>query len=162
MRQLLIMRHAKSDWSAGLADHERPLNSRGRAAADAMGAHLTAIGQAPDHVVTSSAVRAHTTAVRAAAGGQWDAQIDVERALYSTHPEGALETLLGVPDVERLMIVGHEPTWSGLVAHLTGGGVAMRTATVVGIDLYITDWSQVLDARGEILFVAQARHLASS
>lgn len=161
MKQLLIMRHAKSDWATGRADHERPLNGRGRAAADAMGAHLTAIGQAPDHVITSSAVRAHTTASRAAAAGRWDAQIDVDRSLYSTHPQGALETLLAAPNVERIMLVGHEPTWSGLVAHLTGGAVAMKTATVVGIDLLITDWSHALDARGEILFVAQPRHLES-
>lgn len=159
MKQLLVMRHAKSDWSSGLADHERPLNSRGRAAADAVGRHLTATGQAPDHVFTSSAVRALTTAQRAAAAGGWSSDIQVERDLYSTWPEGALETVLTAPDVDRVMIVGHQPTWSGLVAHLTGASVAMRTATVVGIDLFITDWSDVVGARGEILFVVQPRSL---
>lgn len=159
MKQLLIMRHAKSDWGAGQADHERPLNRRGRAAATAVGAHLTSLGQVPHHVITSSAVRAHTTAQHAAAAGNWPGGLDVEAALYATDPEGALEVALAAPDVARLMMIGHEPTWSGLVAHLTGASVAMRTATVVGIDLYITDWSQVLEARGEILFVVQPRHL---
>lgn len=162
MRQLLIMRHAKSDWAAGLPDHERPLNGRGRRAATAMGAHLTSMGQAPDHVLTSSAIRAHTTAQRAAEAGKWRGGLQVEAALYATHPDGALEVALGALDVDRLMLVGHEPTWSGLVANLTGATVAMRTATVVGIDLYINDWSQVMGARGEILFVFQPRHLEST
>ena len=43
MKRLILMRHAKSDWNhPGLADHDRPLNKRGRKAAPAMGAWLTA------------------------------------------------------------------------------------------------------------------------
>lgn len=159
MKRLLVMRHAKSDWSAGVADHERPLNRRGRAAADAMGRHLSNTGQAPDHVLTSSAVRARTTAERAAAAGRWEAPIEVERDLYETYPQGALEVVLGAPDVAALMVVGHQPTWSGLVAHLTGGSVAVPTGTVVGIDLFIAAWDEVLDAQGEIVFVVHPRTL---
>ena len=153
------MRHAKSDWSAGVADHERPLNARGRAAADAMGRHLTAAGEAPDHVLTSSAVRARTTAERAAAAGRWDAPIEIAPDLYETWPQGALEVVLGAPDVASLMIVGHQPTWSGLVAHLTGGAVSVPTGTVVGIDLFVATWDEVLDAQGEIVFVVRPRSL---
>jgi phosphohistidine phosphatase SixA len=37
MRQLLLLRHAKSSWDdARLTDHARPLNMRGRKAADAI------------------------------------------------------------------------------------------------------------------------------
>ena len=41
MKRLILMRHAKSDWSGHVSsDHDRPLNERGRHAADALGAWL--------------------------------------------------------------------------------------------------------------------------
>ena len=62
MKKLLIMRHAKSDWGSGLADHERPLNKRGTKAAAAMGKALAAMEEIPDLVISSTATRAATTA----------------------------------------------------------------------------------------------------
>jgi phosphohistidine phosphatase len=29
MKRLLVMRHAKSDWTTAASDHSRPLNPRG-------------------------------------------------------------------------------------------------------------------------------------
>ncbi|OYX10305.1 MAG: phosphoglycerate mutase, partial [Rhizobiales bacterium 32-66-8] len=40
MRRLILLRHAKSDWPDGIADLERPLAARGRAAAPLVGAYL--------------------------------------------------------------------------------------------------------------------------
>lgn len=157
MRRLLVMRHGKSDWSVGAADHERPLNERGRGAADAMGRLLADMGEAPDHVITSSAVRARTTAERAAASGNWNAEVEVTRDLYMTDPFGALEAVVGAPAVERLMVVGHEPTWSGLVAHLTGARAAIKTATVAVIDVHVADWTNALEAGGELYALLQPR-----
>ena len=54
------------------------------------------------------------------------------------------------------MLVGHEPTWSGVVRHLTGASIQVKTATVVGIDLRINQW-QSLPVIGEVVFVLQAR-----
>ena len=63
MAVLLIMRHAKSDWSVGgMTDHERPLAPRGVEAAGAMGRFLARCGQAPELVFTSTAERARATA----------------------------------------------------------------------------------------------------
>ena len=44
MKRLILMRHAKSDWSTGGADHQRPLNKRGRNSAKALGDWLRAQG----------------------------------------------------------------------------------------------------------------------
>ena len=55
------------------------------------------------------------------------------------------------------MLVGHQPTWSMSVRHLTGARVAMRTATIVDIELSITDWSQLPSASGSIVALLQAR-----
>src|ERR1700710_274986 len=67
MRRLILLRHAKSDRPAGVADRERPLNDRGRRAAAAVGAHLAREGFRPDLDLVSAAARTRETwaAVRA-------------------------------------------------------------------------------------------------
>ena len=61
-RELLILRHGKSDWSAGaMTDHERPLNRRGVAAATRMGQVLTEAGLIPDRIIASSALTRPTS-----------------------------------------------------------------------------------------------------
>ena len=65
MPELLIMRHAKSDWGVGLAsDRERPLAPRGVKAAKRMGKFLTKANAAPDLILSSPAVRARTVTLR--------------------------------------------------------------------------------------------------
>lgn len=163
MKRLLVMRHAKSDWSHAVPDHERPLNDRGLRNAPTMGRALTRMGTAPDHVLSSTAVRALTTARMAAEAGGWTADIELRPGLYGTSPRGALEELLDVDDShETVMIVGHQPTWGSLVELLTGANAAIKTATVAGIDLVIGSWSDSLDARGELVFLLHPRMLGDS
>jgi phosphohistidine phosphatase len=58
MRQLLLLRHAKSSWDdASLSDHSRPLNARGRMAAAAMAEQMRELGLVPDVVLVSSSRR---------------------------------------------------------------------------------------------------------
>lgn len=162
MKQLFVMRHGKSDWSAGKTDHDRPLNPRGVSSAKAMGIALARMGEEPDLVISSTATRAATTAQLAAEAGNWESDVAYNRSLYGTSAQGALEVLLEAdPAAQSVMLVGHEPTWGNLVAHLTGGAVAMKTATVAKIDLYVRDWTEALHARGELIFLLQPRSVRS-
>ena len=62
MKTLYLLRHAKSSWDhPGLRDHQRPLSSRGRRAAPAMGEHMAAQEWVPDLVLCSDAVRTRET-----------------------------------------------------------------------------------------------------
>ena len=61
MRRLILMRHAKSDWSFGSSDLERPLNKRGQASASALGDWLRVHSYLPDEVLCSSATRTAQT-----------------------------------------------------------------------------------------------------
>ena len=161
MKKLLIMRHAKSDWGSGVADHERPLNKRGTAAAAAMGKALAAMDEVPDLVISSTATRAATTSRLAAEAGAWNSRITYSDALYGTSARGALEVLMEAdPGAASVMLVGHQPTWSALVEHLTGGSVAIKTATVAAIDLYIRDWTDAPNTHGELLYLLQPRNIA--
>lgn len=162
MKQLLVMRHGKSDWTAGTSDHARPLNSRGAAAAGTVGRVLTAMGLVPDAVVTSTATRAATTAELVVESGGWDVEVVATDTFYEASVDGVLAHLARIDDdVDRLLVTGHMPTWGGLVWRLTGATVAMRTATVAVIDLHLgRSWAHDGDLAGELVALLQPRHLA--
>ena len=64
-RRLILIRHAKSDWSTpGLGDHQRPLNKRGRASAKAIGDWLRQRDYLPDQILSSSSTRTRETCER--------------------------------------------------------------------------------------------------
>lgn len=152
------MRHAKSDWSADYgADHDRPLNERGRRSAKAIGEALTADDAAPDHIISSTAIRARTTAELAAKAGRWDCDVIVDARLYGSGADTVISVAASSGRGARLMLVGHEPTWSSLVSMLTGERVDMRTATVTVVDFEIDGWPQITSADGRVRHVYQAR-----
>ncbi len=161
MRRLILLRHGKSDWHAPYgSDHERPLSRRGIGAAETMGRVLARAGLVPDLAITSSAVRARNTLELASTAGDWSCAISVADGLYGATTAGALEVASDVPPgVSTLMLVGHEPTWSELTHHLTGGYVTVKTATVIGIDLPIDTWRHV-DTQGSLAFLFQPRGFA--
>jgi phosphohistidine phosphatase len=158
-RRLIVFRHAKSDWEADHAtDHDRPLNRRGERSARLMGVVLAGTGEVPELAITSSARRARTTLELAIEAGRWDTEVRVDDALYDTSVDQALRVIAGAPaDVGRLMVVGHEPAWSSLVHRLTGGSVAVKTATVVGIDLPAPGWEGLAEEDGVIVYVLSPR-----
>lgn len=160
-RTLLVMRHAKSDWnSVSGSDHDRPLAERGIRSARTMGRLLTDLNIAPDHVISSTALRARTTAELAAEAGGWRGSIQLDGRLYGGSPSDVLAVAALAPDVKRLMLVGHQPTWAGVVELLTGDAVDMRTATVAVVEM-ATDWTSLPDASARLVAVHQPRdHLS--
>lgn len=145
------MRHGKSDWDADYeGDHQRPLNPRGVRSARLMGRLLSANGLTPAHVISSTAVRARTTAELAAEAGGWSAEIALERDLYDMGPQGVVACAAGAPDVQPLMLVGHQPTWGLLVSVLTGTPADMKTASVAVIELPIESWTDLPVTEGEL------------
>lgn len=159
MRRLLLMRHGKSDWDAPYAaDHERPLARRGERAARAMGEVLQKINQIPDAVVSSSALRARATAELARVSGGWSCPLVIAEGIYGAGPHEVLRiAATHGNDAERLMLVGHEPTWSQLVGTLTGARTRVKTGTVVAIDLDIEDWREVPYAEGVLAYLLNPR-----
>ena len=162
MKTLLVMRHAKSDWGAASGgDHERVLARRGIKAARKVGRFLTDSGTTPDLVLSSTAVRALTTAELAAESGEWGCEIITSGDLYASGPERVLEVIHEIDNgVDRLLIAGHEPTWSTLVTWLIGGGrVRMPTAAVACLDLPHGDWIDLAPATCELRWLVTPKTL---
>ena len=160
MKRLILLRHAKSDWDAPYdADHARPLASRGEHAAAAIGRALALARQIPDLAITSSARRARTTVDIAAAAGDWDCPIQATDDLYGASPGDAIRLVNRADDdVDRLLLAGHEPTWSHLAAILTGGGrFQMKTATALAVDFDIATWDRAEPGAGAAAWMLNPR-----
>ena len=162
MKRLILLRHGKSDWNAGASsDHGRPLSRRGTGAAMTMGRVLAQLGESPDLILTSSAVRARETALLAADAGGWECETVEVDDLYGASAGEALAVAATAPDdVERLMLVGHEPGWGYLVRALTGAEVSMKTATIAGIDMARARWAYAPRAAGTLTYLLQPRLFA--
>jgi len=153
MKTLLVMRHAKSDWGSPSGDdHERSLADRGVKAARRMGRFLADAGPTPQLVISSTAVRARTTVELAVESGGWKCPIITRVDFYASDPDRVLDVVRETEDsVERLLIAGHEPTWSTLVTWLIGGGrVGMPTAAVACLDLRNDRWIDLAPATCEL------------
>lgn len=159
MRRLMLMRHAKSDWGAAFSsDRERPLNERGRRAAQTMGVVVRSMGEVPDRVVSSTAVRARSTAELARIAGGWPCPLELDDRLYEAGTREALAVAAEYGgDEERIMLVGHEPTWSQLISELTGARAQVKTATVAAIDLERESWMGTSGAAGSLAFIVHPR-----
>lgn len=110
MRQLLLLRHAKSSWDEGtISDHARPLNARGRVAALAMADQMRELGLAPDVVLVSSARRTLQT-LEALQPIEGSPIIEVMDDLYLAPWQRLIETLRAMPETARsVMLIGHNP-----------------------------------------------------
>jgi phosphohistidine phosphatase len=148
MADLLVMRHAKSDWGADYGnDHQRPLAPRGIKAARRIGRFLSAVGLVPGRVLCSSARRATTTVELAAEAGGWRCPIEIESGLYHASPGAVIEAIASAADgVDGpLLVIGHQPTMSEVVGLLIGGAeVRMPTAAVACLGNETECW-QVID-----------------
>ncbi len=125
MRQLLLLRHAKSSWDeATLSDHARPLNARGRRAAAAIAERMRALGLVPDVVLVSSARRTLQTleALRPIEGAPI---IHVLDALYLAPWLTLMEGLRKVPETARsVLLIAHNPGLHDLGMALVGPAAA--------------------------------------
>ena len=154
MLELLVMRHAKSDWDAGTDDHERPLAERGVKAARKVGRFLARAEMVPELVICSTAMRARATVELAVEAGDWHCPVEHTRAFYGADPAAVLAEIASRPAPPRLMVVGHEPTWSELVSLLVGGGgVRMATAAVACLELPANDWSAIEPGAGRLVWL---------
>jgi phosphohistidine phosphatase len=166
---LILLRHAKSGWDdPGLADHDRPLAPRGRKAAPLVGAWLREQGLAPDLVLCSTALRAVATWDLVA--GRLGARVPVRamRSLYLAPPSRILKFVhRAPPEVERLLVVGHNPGLESLAHRLVGGGAErdlsrLRTKFPTGAAAVIAfevPWREVAPGQGRLLHFLRPKDL---
>ena len=137
---LIMIRHAKSDWGdAGVPDHERPLNDRGRRAAPRIGAHLAQIRTTPSTVLCSTARRTQETWAGIASQLPDPPEPILTRAIYEAMPADILNAIRAT-EGSPLAVIGHNPGMGSLAWSL-----AQTPPTHEKFGLYPTGATTILE-----------------
>ena len=149
-KELLLVRHAKSSWDDPyLDDHDRPLNERGLRNAPEMGKRLQGSGIRPDAWMSSTALRAITTAeILAEQVGFPPDQIQRSKDLYHASATELQGFIAGLDDaIGSAILFGHNPGMTSLVANLYGLPIDnLPTCGVVHLQFNENTWSAVSSA----------------
>lgn len=163
---LILARHAKAEAPApGLHDMDRALALIGRKASSRLGQVIADAGLSPSLALVSPAVRTQQT-WRLMAPALGPCELRTVDNLYETHVQGLENILRELSDVDTVVMVGHEPTWSAAAAHLAGPGseraalqrvaqgLSTATAAVLEID---GPWPEIGSRCGRLVAVLSGR-----
>lgn len=167
MKELHLLRHAKSDWDdPGLDDFDRPLAKRGRRAAKRMARFLAQAGVQPDHVLCSAARRTRETHALIASELPAETPVAFERELYLAGSQALLRRLRRLPDELRsVMVIGHNPDLHELALGLASPEAEEHarltakfpTAALASLEIDIDHWRDLALGRHRLLrFVVPA------
>ena len=172
MKTLTLLRHAKSAWDDSVPrDFDRPINARGKRAAQRIGQAIADLGLAFDRTLASPAVRVRETLalVEAGAGRSFDASWD-ER-IYLASATTLLDVVHGIDDdAAAALLIGHNPGLEDLLLMLTPGGSALRdeaevkypTATLATLTFDTPRWGGIAAERGTLTRFIRPRDLDPS
>ena len=158
MKYLTVIRHAKSDWNTGVSDHERPLNERGLRTAPVVARFLgrTYLGMnetpallpRPDRLITSTAMRAKTTAqIMLEELGYNPGLLVEEPRAYLAEARALLALVREFDDAwSHVMLFGHNDGLSDFVRKLLQRdhlGKSMPTCATALLEIPWQSWAAV-------------------
>lgn len=167
-RELLILRHAKSDWDGDSRDDlARPLSKRGKKDAPRVGAWMYREGLVPNLVVSSPAERARQTTLEVCKGLDYKRKSVVwDETIYEASVEVLLDVLRHYPSGPRtILLVGHNPGLEGLLSHLAGDDLEdlardkpLPTAALARLEMP-EDWTDLAPGCAQILSITLPKSL---
>ncbi len=168
-KELLILRHGKSDWQEPVQDIDRPLKKRGRENAKLIGLWLVENDLTPDGMVCSPAVRARETAsIVCQETGFSPEKMKIESDLYTAYLEDVLGVIRNIPDdIVQALLIGHNFVLEELVMDLTGGdvecpdnGKLMPTAALARFKI-TGSWSDVMENSANLVTIVRPKEIES-
>ena len=172
--RLLLLRHAKSDWSKDADDHERPLSARGRKAAPEIARYMRSREYVPEAVLCSTAVRTRETLDLLLAGWRKKPDIRYERAVYLADWPVLLAHLKKTQARSSpLLFVGHNPGIEQLAialalqprdaqerTRLQRLTQKFPTAALAVLDFEIASWRNLKSGAGQLVDYVRPKDLA--
>ncbi len=152
MKRVFFVRHAKSSWSdTSLSDIQRPLNKRGLRDAPFMAALLKGKGVSPDAIISSPAVRAHTTAkyfAQALLGAE--DRVVLYKELYHAFPRDILDVIGKQPDdLNVILVFGHNPGFTSIANLFSKEYIGnVPTCGILEVEANIKKWSDLSEKNG--------------
>jgi phosphohistidine phosphatase len=173
MRRLMLLRHAKSDWTRpGTGDHERALAPRGREAAPRVGAYMAHHGLTPDLVLCSTATRARETWDLVAAAFPVKPPTVYEGRLYEAGATALFEVIKDAKaSFHVLLLTGHNPGLHDFAQRLIASGDTdarqrltekFPTGALAVIDFAVDDWRKLHLRSGRLDRFVVPRALATA
>lgn len=156
MKTVYFIRHAKSSWSdMSLRDHDRPLNKRGKRDAPFMAEKLKELGAEPDAIITSTALRAKTTAQHFALAFELSGKQFVEESkIYEAYSSNILKIVQNTSDnLNTILVFGHNPGFT-MVANSFAGGEDIDnvpTCGIVKVVANVSNWKDLKKPKGKVV-----------
>lgn len=155
MKSLTLFRHAKTERESDSGrDFDRRLNDRGQRDAPRIGEEIRKLDLEYDLLLSSPAARAAETATLAGLDPRFDERI---------YDASAGELMAIVEEVEeeidRLLMIGHNPGFERLASRLLGQNLEMPTGSLVEIDLPIDGWHDAAGASGRMVRFLKPKEL---
>jgi len=156
VKYLTLVRHAKSSWKHdGLADIDRPLNSRGKASAPMMGKVLKQKDISFDVVFSSPAKRAYKTAKLICNELSYPQQNIIQHVDLYTASVDSLYSFLQQygNEHQHIALVGHNPTITEFASELSGKYINnVPTCGIIAIEFSFHHWKDIAPATGKIIY----------
>jgi phosphohistidine phosphatase len=165
-KRLILTRHAKSSWDdPTMADHDRPLNPRGQAAATDLGAWLSSRGYEPTEVLCSDATRTRETWDGIAPALPDGITLTLKPALYHASADVMLAVLRHAK-ADTVMMVGHNPGISEFAERIVAQAPVdpqfhrYPTGATLVVSFEIDDWTQADWHQGAVRDFVVPREIA--
>ena len=146
MKTIILFRHSEAGWNSEYgSDHERPLTDRGIKVAKKMGLHLSEIKSIPDLLISSTALRAKSTAKVAKKEGGWNSEFILEKGIYRGNPLFIIDLIKKQDDaINSICVTGHEPHFSSFICRaINKDHIHFPTASMAKIDFMKNEWKNI-------------------
>jgi phosphohistidine phosphatase len=160
MKELLIVRHAKSSWDyPHLNDYDRPLNDRGKRDAPKMAQWLSSQDINADLILSSGAERAKNTAI--AFQAVLNIPMEIDDQLYHASRSKLMNIIKHTESsINSLILVSHNPGLNDLADYLLSGFPDnIPTTGIVSLKLDIEKWSETSTKNASLDFFQYPRNL---
>lgn len=143
MKQLILLRHGEAGFSDGV-DFQRQLTARGKDQLNKLGKTLEERGLEIDLMYCSSATRTRETAQIIKSHVSIKEEI-YEKEIYSAHLETLIKLIENMPKVvSTCLLIGHNPTISLLLSHLTSGNyIGLQPGMMAILELELSEWYMI-------------------
>jgi len=166
-RQLLLLRHGKSDWGVDADDFNRPLKKRGKRGAQKLGVWLQQQNLLPDYIISSPAKRAFNTAKKIVKAMDLSKpQIHLDKRIYAATIADLKQVLADCPHkAQRILLIGHNPGLEEILLYLQGSpinipddGKVLATATLAVLNMP-DNWRGLNKGSGKMVAIIRASAL---
>lgn len=146
MKKLVLIRHAKSDWSNPfLDDFLRPLNKRGEINAPFMAKVLEKKDIKPDLIISSPSIRTKQTLEYFIKEFNYNDEVKLEESIYEAPYENLLKVIKDILNSHKtVFLIGHNPGLCDLTNFLVDKSFEnIPTCGIVEIDFDVKNWKDI-------------------